>query len=83
VVELLNVCGCHAGGHRFDAFALARSEQSLQVDGRPAALLGAPEPGQERCEPRLNLGLPVGFDGGHHGASHEHHRSLQQINLAE
>ena len=42
MVELLNVCGCHAGGHRFDAFALARSEQSLQVDGRPAALLDPP-----------------------------------------
>jgi hypothetical protein len=83
VVELLNVSGRHAGGHRLYALALARTEQPLQVDGRPAALLGAPEPGQERCEPSLELGLPVGFGGGHHGASREHHRSLQQINLAQ
>ena len=83
MVELLNVCGCHAGGHRFDALALARSEPSLQVDGRPAALLGPPEPGQKRCEPSLKLSLPVSFGGSHHGASREHLPILHRSNLAE
>ena len=83
MVKLLNVSGRHAGRHWLHALALARAEQSLQVDWRPAALLGTPEPGQERREPSLKLDLPIGFDGGHHGASREHHRILQQINLAE
>ena len=83
VVELLNISGCHAGCHRLNALALARTEQSLQVDWRPAALLGTPEPGQEGCEPSLELVLPVGLGAGHHGASREHLHSLYRSNLAE
>ena len=83
MVELLNISGRHAGRHRRYALALAGSEQSLQVDWRPAALLSPSEPSQKWREPSLELSPPVGLGAGHHGASREHHRGLHQINMAE
>ena len=83
MMQLLHLAGCHAGGHRLHALALARSKKPVQVDRGPAALLDPPEPSEERREPRLELGLPVGCGAGHHGTPREHHRSLQQTNLAE
>jgi hypothetical protein len=59
VVQLLEVAGGDARRHRLDALALARQDQALGVDRRPAPLRLAPEAFQERLEPALELTLPA------------------------
>src|SRR5512143_3944600 len=61
MVELLSLAGRHPVGHRFQALALARTEQPLQIDRRPPALRLAPEPRQERLQPNLQAVLPAGL----------------------
>ena len=46
-MQLLNIPGRHPRGHRLHALALARPEQPLKVDRRPAALLDPAKPGQK------------------------------------
>src|SRR3954452_4139126 len=59
VVQLLEVARRHARGHRLAALPFARQQQALEVEGRPAPLLLAPEPRQERLEPTFQLVLPA------------------------
>ena len=47
MVKLLNIARRHARSHRLHALALARTEQPLKVDRRPAALLDPAKPGQK------------------------------------
>jgi hypothetical protein len=69
VVQLLDVSWRDAGGHGFDALALAWPQQALQIDGGPASLRRARQAGQKGGEPQVELGLPVGSRG-HGVASH-------------
>src|SRR3954469_13131708 len=59
VVQLLGIGRGHPRGHRLDALALARQDQALEVERRPAPLLLAPQPRQERPEPPFEFGLPT------------------------
>jgi hypothetical protein len=59
VVQLLEIAGGDARGHRLDALALAGQDQALEVDRRPAPLLLALQPRQERLEPAFELGFPA------------------------
>lgn len=59
VMQLLGLARADTRGHRLDALARPWPKQPLQVQRCPAALLGAPEGGQKRLEPRNKVGLPV------------------------
>jgi hypothetical protein len=69
VMELLRVRGRQARGARRDALALARSEQTFEVDRRPAAARFVTERGEKRREPTPELSLPSRTAAGHHGAT--------------
>src|SRR4051794_28160452 len=59
VVQLLEVARRDTRGHRLHALALAGHDQALEVEGRPAPLLLAPQPPEERLEPPSEFGLPA------------------------
>jgi len=59
VMKLLMVAGALTSRHGLHAFALPRSDQSTQVDRRPAPLTLVPELGQKWLHPLLKLRLPL------------------------